>query len=90
MPAAALASILYLGLVATTLGFALYYYVLSHLTATRVSLITLITPVSALLLGHWVNGEPLTPRILAGTGCILLAVLTHESVPAPRRLRRPD
>lgn len=88
LPMAALLSILYLALVATTLGFALYYYVLGQLSATRVSLITLITPVSALMLGHWVNAEPLTPRILAGTGCILLAVLAHESVPRPRPARQ--
>ncbi|NJD08845.1 MAG: DMT family transporter [Methylococcaceae bacterium] len=88
LPAPALASILYLGLVATTIGFALYYYVLSRLTATRVSLITLVTPVSALLLGHWINGEPLTPRVLSGTACILLAVLVHESVPVKRSRRQ--
>lgn len=78
LPVPALASIVYLGVVATTIGFPLYYYVLNHLAATRVSLITLVTPVSALYLGNWINGEPLTARIAGGTACILLSLLVHE------------
>ena len=56
----ALASILYLGVIATTLGFIFYYYLLTHLTATRVSLINLVSPVLALLVGHFFNNEHLT------------------------------
>ena len=72
-----LAAILYLGLVATTIGFALYYYVLTHLSATHVSLVTLVSPVLALLLGHTVNHEPLTMKIAAGTTLILTALILH-------------
>jgi drug/metabolite transporter (DMT)-like permease len=74
----ALLSIVYLGVIATTLGFVLYYYILSVLPAVTVSLITLITPVLSLLLGHWVNHEPLTLKIISGTGLILIALLVHE------------
>jgi drug/metabolite transporter (DMT)-like permease len=84
-PPRSLASILYLGVVATPIGFALYFYVLKHLPATRVALITLVTPVSALLLGHAVNGEPLTPRVAQGTGLILAALLLHELAGRGRR-----
>ena len=59
IPARAAVSIVYLGIIGSVLGFALYYYVLRHVEATRVALITLITPVIALLLGHGLNGEPL-------------------------------
>ena len=67
-------SILYLGVVGSVFGFALYFYVLRYLEATRVALITLVTPVSALLLGHLLNQEPLGPRIWLGTAAILLGL----------------
>lgn len=80
-------SILYLGLIATTMGFAMYYYVLKHLAATRVSLINLITPVTALLLGHIADNEPVTPRLVLGTFLILSALLMHE-IRLPDRTKR--
>ncbi|MDP3839492.1 MAG: DMT family transporter, partial [Methylococcales bacterium] len=58
-----LASILYLGVVATTLGFVLYYYLLTQLETTQVALITLICPVMSLLLGYSVNHELLTQKV---------------------------
>ncbi len=71
------ASIVYLGVVATTLGFSLYFFLLRKLTATALSLITLMTPILALLLGHWINHEPLTARVIAGTGLVIGALLLH-------------
>ncbi|MGJ0490935.1 DMT family transporter [Methylobacter sp.] len=78
LPPASLASIVYLGVIATTIGFVLYYYVLTHLAATRVALITLLSPVLALMLGHTVNHEPLTMKIATGTALILAALVMHE------------
>ncbi len=78
LPPASLASIIYLGVIATTIGFVLYYYVLTHLAATRVALITLLSPVLALMLGHTVNHEPLTMKIATGTALILAALVMHE------------
>jgi len=46
--------------------------------ATRTALITLITPVTSLGLGHFLNGEPLTLQILAGAGLVVLGLLVHE------------
>ena len=77
LPALSLASIVYLGLVATTMGFVLYFYVLTHLPATRVALITLMTPLLSLLLGHHINHEPLSEKVLLGTALILAALLMH-------------
>ncbi len=73
-----LASIVYLGSIATTVGFVLYYYLLIHQSATRVALVTLVSPVMALLLGHAVNHEALTIKIATGTLLILGALLVHE------------
>ncbi len=73
-----LASIIYLGMIATTVGFVLYYYLLLYQSAPKVALVTLISPVMALLLGHAVNHEPLTMKVVTGTLLILSALLMHE------------
>jgi drug/metabolite transporter (DMT)-like permease len=78
IPARAAISITYLGIIGSVLGFALYYYVLRQVEATRVALITLITPVIALLLGHILNGEPLQPEAWVGTTAILSGLLLFE------------
>jgi drug/metabolite transporter (DMT)-like permease len=86
-----LAAIIYLGVVATTIGFALYYYLLTHLPATRVALITLVSPPLALMLGHTINHEPLTIKIITGTFFILSALIMHEffdRVPALKSSRQ--
>lgn len=78
VPARAAMSIIYLGLIGSVLGFALYYYVLRHVDATRVALITLITPVAALMLGHFLNGEALQTEALTGSATILSGLLLFE------------
>ncbi len=72
-----LAAIIYLGVIATSLGFVLYYYLLTHLPATRVALITLVSPLLALMLGHFMNHEPLTLKVVTGTLLILSALIVH-------------
>lgn len=86
---ASLASIIYLGMIATTIGFALYYYLLTHLAATKVALITLISPVLALILGKTINHEPLTYNVLTGSLLILTALFLHEYLDRLIRFKRP-
>lgn len=78
VPARAGAAIAYLGVFGSVLGFALYYYVIKHMEAGKVALITLVTPVLALLLGHWANGEAVTARAWLGTACIGLGLTVHQ------------
>lgn len=78
LPARAGLSILYLGIIGSVLGFALYFYVLKTVAATSVSMLALITPVSALLLGHLLNDEGLTANIWLGTGLISLGLLSYQ------------
>ncbi len=78
LPSRTSGAIVYLGVVGSVIGFALYYYVIKHLHASRVSLITLITPVLALLLGNLLNGEDISPRLWAGACTILLGLLLHQ------------
>lgn len=72
-----LAAIVYLGAIATTFGFVLYYYLLLNQSTAKVALVTLVSPVMALLLGHAVNHEPLTIKVVTGTLLILGALLVH-------------
>lgn len=72
------AAIVYLGVFGSVLGFALYYYVIKHLEASKVSLITLLTPVLALLLGSALNGEVVGLRVWLGTATILLGLSLHQ------------
>ena len=78
VPQRAAWSIVYLGLIGSVLGFALYYYVLKHVEATRVALITLVTPVIALLLGNYLNGELIQAEAWIGTAAILSGLLLYE------------
>lgn len=78
MPTRAGAAIVYLGVFGSVLGFALYYYVIKHMEAGKVALITLVTPVLALLLGHWANGEAVTARVWLGTVAIGLGLSLHQ------------
>jgi drug/metabolite transporter (DMT)-like permease len=85
LPTSSWLSILYLGVVATTIGFALYFFVLQRLGATRVAMVSLVSPVLALFVGHLANHEPLSPRILIGTGLIVAALMTHALAGVVRR-----
>ena len=73
-----LGAIVYLGVIGSVLGFALYYYVLRQVETTRVALITLVTPVIALLMGQWLNGESVQLEVWFGTSLIMLGLLIFE------------
>lgn len=71
-------SIVYLGIFGSVLGFILFFYILKHIDVSRVSLITLITPVIALFLGYALNNEILTTGIWVGTGLIMLGMSFYQ------------
>lgn len=72
-------SILYLGIVGSVIGFMSYYFLLKHLAASSVVLITLVTPVSALWIGYVVNNEDINLSIYIGTAFVLFGLLLHQS-----------
>lgn len=78
LPTRALVSIVYLGVVGSVLGFILYYYALKRSSAGRTALITLVTPVTALLLGAWFNGERVGMQVWLGTALILTGLIVHR------------
>ncbi len=73
-----LGAIVYLGVIGSVLGFALYFYVLRQVETTRVAMITLLTPVIALLAGLWLNGESVSAEVWLGTLLIMLGLLGFE------------
>ena len=79
IPPVSLLSIAYLGVVATTFGFTMYFYVLRHLSAGKVALITLIVPPMSLYLGFLVNHEALHESVIGGTALIMAALLLDRS-----------
>jgi drug/metabolite transporter (DMT)-like permease len=64
--------------VGSVLGFSLYFYVLKHVEANVASLITLVSPVFALILGQIVNGEPITATVWAGAALVLGGLAIHQ------------
>ena len=72
------AAIVYLGVFGSVVGFTLYYYVIQDLDAGRVALITLITPVSALLLGQALNAEFIPRSGWIGIALIGAGLLLYE------------
>ncbi|HED16252.1 MAG TPA: DMT family transporter [Gammaproteobacteria bacterium] len=71
-------SILYLGIVATLVGFSLYFYLIHHLEARQVALIPMITPVTAMLLGHLLNNEIISTEMIIGTAMISFGLMCYQ------------
>lgn len=89
LPNRARYAILYLALFGSVLGFFWYFYLLRRVEAVKVNLLTLVSPVTALLLGHWLNGEALSTRVWLGTSLILLGLGLHQW-DLQRRLSGPE
>lgn len=77
----ALISILYLGLVGTGVGFTLYYYLLKNMAASKVAMIMLVTPITALLLGNLLNNEPVIREVWIGAILVCTGLLLYEHKP---------
>ncbi len=79
IPLRAIWSILYLGVVGSVIGFMSYYFLLKHLPASSVVLITLITPITALWLGHELNHEIISFNVYVGAAFVMTGLLLHQS-----------
>jgi drug/metabolite transporter (DMT)-like permease len=77
LPRQSVLAISYLAVFGSVLGFSLYYWLIRECKPLTVSLISLITPASALWMGHSFNGEAITGGLIWGTACILLGLGVH-------------
>ncbi|MBN4080254.1 DMT family transporter [Beggiatoa alba] len=73
-----LISITYLGFMGSVVGFILFYYVLQNISASRIGLIPLLTPVLALILGSHFNNEEIPIIVWLGSGLILLGMSVYQ------------
>ncbi|MGB7926225.1 MAG: EamA family transporter [Pyrinomonadaceae bacterium] len=70
----ALTSLLYLALVGSSLAFLMFYWLVRHMEVTKIMLISLVTPLVAVMLGRLVLDEGLTWRIVAGGAGIMAGI----------------
>lgn len=71
----AILALLYLALVGSALPFTLYFWLLRHLPATRMSLINYAVPVVAVIVGSVVLDEPVTLRVVLGTALVVAGTM---------------
>jgi len=83
--ATAWGALLGLALLCTTLGYVVFFAIIGRAGATNISLVTLLIPFSAILLGAVVLGEWLEPHHVAGMALILAGLVF---VDGRMRLRR--
>jgi drug/metabolite transporter (DMT)-like permease len=84
---------LYLAFFGSALTFSLYFWLLARRSAVAASLISYTVPICAVLVGWLLFGEPVTWRLLAGGGVVLLGVAatlwpargTADRRPLPQR-----
>lgn len=78
VPEKELWSIVYLGVFGSVFGFVMFYYALSRVQASTMALVTLVTPVLALMLGYFFNAESVGTLGLVGSGMILLGLVLYQ------------
>ena len=78
IPMRPLLSILYLSVIGSVVGFSLFYFLLKNISAGKVSLITIFTPVIALWIGKNFNAEIIETKIMVGCNCILAGLILYQ------------
>lgn len=73
-----IASVLALAIVSTALAYVIFFRILASAGAVNVALVTLLVPVSAILLGTFILGEQLSLRHYAGMGLIGIGLLAID------------
>jgi drug/metabolite transporter (DMT)-like permease len=71
---AAVGATVYLAIFGSAVTFTLYYWLLRHARASRVSLLAYLSPVIAVATGVIFLHEPVTPRIVAGGALVIAGV----------------
>jgi drug/metabolite transporter (DMT)-like permease len=70
----AVLALAYLVIVGSVIAFTLFYWLVRHMDVTNTMLISLVTPVVAVILGMIVLGERLNWRLIAGAACIISGI----------------
>ena len=78
------AALLYLAIPGSAVTFSLYYWLMAHMPATKLSLIAYTIPVVAVVVGVLFMHEPVTARMLVG-GLLVIAGVAIAARPSPPR-----
>ncbi|MBS1789584.1 MAG: EamA family transporter [Acidobacteria bacterium] len=70
----AVTSLLYLAVVGSVVAFLLYFWLVKKIDVTKTMLISLVTPVVALVIGWLVRGEGMSWRLALGSAAILSGI----------------
>jgi drug/metabolite transporter (DMT)-like permease len=81
-------ALLYLAIAGSAVTFTVYFWLLRHMPATRLSLIAYMIPVVAVAVGWLVFHEPVTARSLGGGALVLVGVALAGRVQRPRASAR--
>jgi drug/metabolite transporter (DMT)-like permease len=81
--------VLYLAVFGSVIAFLLYFWLLKHWDATRAGMLSVLTPVIAVVLGSIFRSEPLTPRLIVGTALVLTGVVVATTSRRPKKGDRP-
>lgn len=73
------ASILYLGVFGSLIGFFLYFFLLHRISAHVVSTVGMVSPVFALMIGQQFAGEALGAQLIVGAVMVLLGLALYHS-----------
>jgi drug/metabolite transporter (DMT)-like permease len=82
----AIYSLGYLALIGSVLAFVLYYWLVRKIDVTKAMLISLVTPVIALLIGVFTLDESVNWRVAAGSAAILAGISLIVVQRQPRKL----
>lgn len=85
-----IASVLALAIVSTAVAYVIFFRILASAGAVNVALVTLLVPVSAILLGTLILKEQLALRHYAGMGLICIGLLAIDGRIVDRLRRRSE
>jgi drug/metabolite transporter (DMT)-like permease len=77
-----MAAVLYLAVAGSAVTFSLYYWLMAHIPATRVSMVAYMIPVVAVVTGVLFMHEPVTARMIAGGLLVVAGVAMAVRRPA--------
>jgi drug/metabolite transporter (DMT)-like permease len=91
-PPSAIAAVFCIAALSTALAYVLFFRLLASAGATNIALVTLLVPVTAILLGVLFLGEALTPGEVGGMALIALGLAAIDGRPWARlrQARRPS
>jgi drug/metabolite transporter (DMT)-like permease len=77
-------ALLYLIVAGSIIAFTAYVWLIHHESPTKVGTYAYVNPVVAVLVGYFLGGESLGPRVILGTLCVLVSVVVITTTPAKR------